>query len=326
MNISDISVTTIITTYNRFEYAKRAIKSVISQSCPCKEIIVVEDSGDSGIAEWIRLQNRKDIIYFRQTSNKGLASARNTGLKIAKGDLIAYLDDDDEWLSTRIEEQLKLYLALDNVEKTKLGCIQVGCQIIDENGKCISHGIPENEGQLRSSIMKLGVITHSSCFMFTKKALIEIDGFDEELGSGIDHDIWMKLAVNNYSNKIIAQPLVTVYMDDRATMMTDTRQRVLGINKYTEKWTPTYQEWFGNKKGEFFAKKYFILVIGGLAGIKFSNKSYREGLFATNQVFQRAVWNVSLMSYAFFRIIRVYVYHYFPSIRGIKKIFLGTNN
>lgn len=321
------TVTAIVTTFQRPEYAKRAIQSILDQTMLPLEIIVVEDASITGLEEWVLSQQRGDLIYIRHETNKGLAAARNTGLKIAKGELIAYLDDDDEWMSNRLEEQILEYQTLSDDTKNSLACIQVGCQILNGEGKIVSVALPVHNGKLKNSIMEIGgVITHSSSFLFTKYALTNVQGFDEKLISGIDHDIWMKLAVAGYSGHSIRKPLVVIHMDDRATMMTNTKQRILGIENYIKKWLPVYLEWFGTTDGVFFARRYFILVIAGLAGIKLAGNFYKDGFFAAKLVFKQAGFNFRLLTFAFSRMSKVYFYHAFPWLRHVKRVFVKSTD
>ena len=327
IKIDKISVSVIVTTFQRFEYVKRAIKSVLEQSVKCLEIIVVEDASTSGLNEWILEQKQPNLIYVRHETNKGLAAARNTGLNLAKGELIAYLDDDDEWLPNRLEEQIIFYQALSDGTKTNLACIQVGCKILNGLGEVVSIALPVHNGKIKKSIMEIGgVITHSSCFLFTNHALRNVQGFDENLISGIDHDIWMKLAVAGYSSFSIRKPLVFIHIDDRATMMTNTKQRVLGIENYIKKWSPVYHEWFGSKGGSFFSRRYFILVIAGLSGIKFATNFYRDGFFTAKLVFKKAGINFQLWTFAISRILKVYFYHAFPWLRHVKRVFAKSSD
>lgn len=279
----DCTVSAILTTYQRPELAKRALESILKQSWSPAEIIVVEDGGEpTMLAEWISGLNRSEVTYVRHETNRGLAAARNTGLQRSRCELIAYLDDDDQWLPARLEEQIRHFLSIR--DKENLAALQVGCKVMNDDGWEIGLVLPVNRGRLRESIMRNGAVTPSSSFLFVRSALLQVGGFDENLTSGIDHDIWMKLAVAGFSSEPIAKPLVTVVKDDRHSMMSDTQHRLKGINQYVAKWTPTYKEWFGERRGEEYARRYLIRVACRLAAEKLVSCSFRSSWVAIRAV------------------------------------------
>jgi glycosyltransferase involved in cell wall biosynthesis len=305
--MNQLAVSVVLTTYQRSLLAKRALQSILEQSFSPSEIIVSEDSGDTDLRDWLHNLGRDDINYVRHDSNLGLAAARNTGLRLASCELIAYLDDDDQWLPTRLQAQVEHFQSLPDDRKHKLASLQVGCTVVDAEGKKIADVLPVNQGNLRQSIIRNGASTPSSCFMFIRSALKAVGGFDEGLVSGIDHDIWMKLAVAGYSNEIIRRPLVIVTRDDRRQMMSDTERRIEGIAQYVEKWAPTYREWLGDSRGDTYARKYFINVVCRLAAQKLATGNYREGGIAARAALQRAGRSQGLLFFAVRRLMRTYL-------------------
>lgn len=317
-----VNVSAVLTTYQRPDLAKKALQSIFAQTQLPAEIIVVEDAGETDLEDWIAGLGRDNLQYVRHESNLGLSAARNTGLRLAKSELIAYLDDDDLWLPARLEEQATRYAELTGDRKKSLACVQVGCMIMNEHGECRGQVLPVNQGNLRDSIIKVGAATPSSSFMFIRSALLDIGGFDENLISGIDHDIWMKLAAAGYSNEIIRKPLVVVTRSSRPTMMSDTKRRITGIGQYVEKWTPTYKEWFGDSDGSLYARRYFIRVACGLAGNKFASRQFIEGVFATKSAVRRANGHPALLVYVLTRLLRAYVSNALPQLGVAKRALL----
>ena len=98
-----MNITVIIPTYNRYEFLKRAIRSVISQSYNAKEIIVVDDGSSDNTSKIV--QDFPFIKYIFQ-KNSGVSSARNLGIKNASHEWIAFLDSDDEWYESKLKEQI----------------------------------------------------------------------------------------------------------------------------------------------------------------------------------------------------------------------------
>ncbi len=94
------SVSAIITTYNRRTYVCKAVRSVLGQTLPVSEIVIVDDGSTDGTAESLRAEFG-DRIRIIEKSNGGVSSARAAGTAAAEGDWIAFLDSDDEWTPER---------------------------------------------------------------------------------------------------------------------------------------------------------------------------------------------------------------------------------
>ncbi|MGD1919378.1 MAG: glycosyltransferase family 2 protein [Pleurocapsa sp.] len=102
-------VSVVIPTYNRGDLILRAINSVCSQSYKNWEIIVVDDNSQDNTAEVVQeiIDRDRPIRYYRHSTNLGGSTARNTGIKQARGEYIAFLDSDDVWLTQKLTLQLK---------------------------------------------------------------------------------------------------------------------------------------------------------------------------------------------------------------------------
>jgi len=100
-------VSTIIPAYNCERYIKETIESVLSQTYKDIELIIIDDGSTDRTGEIVRSFESK-VEYIRQSKNTGPSAARNRGIEKAKGEYIAFLDGDDVWMPTKIEEQIKL--------------------------------------------------------------------------------------------------------------------------------------------------------------------------------------------------------------------------
>ena len=97
-------ISVIIPTYNRGALLGRAIRSVLAQSYRNIEIIVVDDASDDYSGAVVKEFSDNRLSYIRHDSNMGGAKARNTGIKAAKGEYIAFQDSDDEWVKDKLEK------------------------------------------------------------------------------------------------------------------------------------------------------------------------------------------------------------------------------
>ncbi|MGX8882598.1 glycosyltransferase family 2 protein [Methylovorus sp. SPW-M1] len=110
---ADFLVSVIIPTYNRYDSTCRAVKSVLNQTYKNIEIIVVDDrSKDDSyerLGHFFKDYNQQ-VILIQNPENSGAATGRNNGVKLAKGEFVAFLDSDDEWFPKKLEVQLQKHL------------------------------------------------------------------------------------------------------------------------------------------------------------------------------------------------------------------------
>jgi glycosyltransferase involved in cell wall biosynthesis len=124
-------VSVIIPTYNRSQFVTEAIDSVLHQTYPNIELIVVNDGSTDDTEQ--KLQPYLGNIIYEWQENQGPGPAVNTGLRVAKGKYIARLDDDDLFTPDKIEKQVKVF-----GENPDVGLVTSGCFITDSIGRIIS--------------------------------------------------------------------------------------------------------------------------------------------------------------------------------------------
>ena len=103
-------VSIILPTYNRAYIIEKGINSLLNQTYQDFEIIIVDDGSTDNTEEIIKKLQEKDkrIKYIKLKTNKGAATARNIGIKAARGEYIAFQDSDDEWMHEKLEKQVKV--------------------------------------------------------------------------------------------------------------------------------------------------------------------------------------------------------------------------
>ena len=102
----NINVSVIIPTYNRVKFLPVSIKSVLNQSFPVNEIIVVDNKSTDGTIDYIKDKFKEVRVLIEK--RKGVSFARNLGIVNSKNNWIAFLDSDDEWMSDKIKKQVEL--------------------------------------------------------------------------------------------------------------------------------------------------------------------------------------------------------------------------
>jgi glycosyltransferase involved in cell wall biosynthesis len=100
-------VSVIVPTFNRALVLPRAIASVLKQDYGNLELIVVDDGSTDETERVVAALSDRRISYYRVEANRGPAAARNTGIVLARGDLIAFQDSDDEWLPGKLRKQVR---------------------------------------------------------------------------------------------------------------------------------------------------------------------------------------------------------------------------
>lgn len=197
------SVSVIIPTYNRRELLSRALDSVMRQTRPADEIIVVDDGSDDGTAEMVA-QNYPTVICV-QHQNHGISYSRNRGVDRATGTWIAFLDNDDVWLPPKLGLQLT---ALKEEPRYQLCHTE---EIWIRNGRRVN---PMNKHKKRGGdtyldCLALCLISPSSVMM-SREFFQQIGGFDESLPACEDYDLWLRICADN-AVLYLEEPLLEKY-------------------------------------------------------------------------------------------------------------------
>lgn len=224
----DISV--IIPTYNRKEQLKKALSYFDNKFYENNELIVVDDFSIDGTEELI-LSHYKDVRYFKHSKNRGAAAARNTGIKNAKGNLIAFLDSDDEWLMNKLALQKQFLLTF---PETVGACSTAyylnrtssirGATKIDFKGEIIDWF---------DYFLKGCFISPGSTLMIHKFVFEDIGLFDESLKRLEDWD-WLLRFSQKYKMCIFNLPLARINVGDPP----QPNMVLTALKEFQDKWIP----------------------------------------------------------------------------------------
>lgn len=233
-------VSVIIPAYNRANTITRAINSVLNQTYRNFEIIIVDDGSLDNTKQFVESIKDKRIVYIRHSCNKGGSASRNTGIKIANGQYVAFLDSDDEWLSEKIEKQLELFHKLGN----SFGVIYTGFYIISKNkyifnrNEIIKKFIPEKKIYVLNDMLSKNCIGTLSTVMVRGNYLNMSGGFDESLKSCQDWDLYIKLfKLCKFDS--VSECLVKYYETNDPFRISNKRQAIVSgheriYNKYND--------------------------------------------------------------------------------------------
>lgn len=264
------SVAVIVTTHNRPLLLRRALQSVLAQTHAPDEVHVVDDGSEPEAAAAVREHCAAvGVPLWRHPQAKRVGAARNTGLRHSSSEMLAFLDDDDEWKPECLEKRLLAFGRLTPGEREQTGVVYCGGEnhLLDEGR--ITRISPRVRGDIRAAVCRNELFTIPSANLYTRAALERVGGYDEKLTSSLIHDLWMGLAVHGYRALPIDEPLViTRLASSHRSMVNDTQPRIRGVEQYLEKWGPTLEEWLGPKPGRRYVRHYRIRVLGGLAALK----------------------------------------------------------
>jgi glycosyltransferase involved in cell wall biosynthesis len=207
-------VSVIIPTHRRPTLLAAAIRSVLDQTYQDFEIIVVDDASRDNTEEVVRSFSDRRIRYYAHGRNWRVAAARNTGVLNSTAEIIAFLDDDDEWLPEKLERQVAILNRCDAVT----GVVYTGLQKIDRrDGRVIAVTNPTKEGHILFDLRRNCVGTASSIAM-RRICFDEVGLFDETIDFGEEYDLWIRIA-HAFDFACIPEPLVrySVHVEQLST-------------------------------------------------------------------------------------------------------------
>ena len=184
-------VSILLATYNGSRFIRRAIQSVLNQTFGNYELIIIDDCSNDGTFEILKeFENEERVIRLRNEVNLGYQKSLNRGIRSARGDYIAIIDDDDRWLDEgKLRKQVEF---LDTHPEHAL--VGTGMVAVDENGIELSRTLyPERDEEMRDQMLVRCYFAHSSV-MYRKSVAMNCGGYSEKRYPYDEYDLWLKLA------------------------------------------------------------------------------------------------------------------------------------
>lgn len=198
--MSEISV--IIPAYNSEKHIEEAIESLFAQSLPVKEIIVIDDGSTDGTASLVKKHGERVSYYFQE--NRGLAAARNTGIRKSTGYYLAFLDADDLYLPEKIEVQKRFLDDHPDIDMVFSDFEYFG-------GTLLRRPIPESfktgKGDIFLDLFRYNCIAIPTV-LIRRDCFEEVGFFDELLRAVEDYDLWLRLIKSKkigYIDRVLAK-------------------------------------------------------------------------------------------------------------------------
>jgi glycosyltransferase involved in cell wall biosynthesis len=192
----------IIPNYNYGRFLRETIESVLSQTYPSFEIVVVDDGSTDESLEILRTYGERVRVLTQR--NQGVSAARNHGISESRGDFVALLDADDVWLPTKLTQQMRLF------DQAQVGMVYCGLRYVDTTGKPLYDRCDGESGNVLTAMTLLrgsGVPASGSSALLRRACFERTGLFDEKLTTAADWDMWRRVACH-YEIRFVPQPLV----------------------------------------------------------------------------------------------------------------------
>lgn len=261
-------ISCVITTYKRpTSILKRAIDSIVNQTYKNIELIIVNDAPqEDQLREEIKnlLDKYKTIPinYIVNDKNMGACYSRNTGIKNAKGKFIAFLDDDDEWLPTKLKKQYEL------IVKEDVDLVYCSHYEIDGYGKTklIEEGLAR-EGKNTDDFERLlceNFIGSTSYPLIKLESIKNIGGFNLDLKSSQDYELWLRFT-KKYNIAYLREPLVKYHIT-KGSISDNMENKIQGFNYILSEFK---NEYLDNKRIYNYKLNYLAFICLKKGNIKY---------------------------------------------------------
>jgi glycosyltransferase involved in cell wall biosynthesis len=205
-------ISIVMPVHNREHTIGRAIESILNQTHASFELIIVDDASTDGTRNVVRFYDDKRIRYIAHAEKLGAPAARNTGIREAQAEWIAFHDSDDIWMPDKLEKQINRVL-------------QNGLEhaVYYTGFYRFKHGkreyIPEpdlrrKEGDIHRELLVKNFVS-TQTVLLPKACLDAVGGFDEEMPRLQDWELWIRLS-ERYPFCLVDEPLVHVFYSDNS--------------------------------------------------------------------------------------------------------------
>jgi glycosyltransferase involved in cell wall biosynthesis len=194
-------VSVVIPNHNYGRYLGQAIESVLAQTWPRVEILVI-DNGSTDDSEHVAARYG-DRVRWLQHENQGVSFSRNRGIRESSGELLAFLDADDLWVSNKLD------LQVERLTNPRVGLVSSGLEYINEAGDSLGANVEGRGGRvlIDLALRHPTVLAGSSSVLVRRECFARAGGFDAELSTAADWDMWRRIACH-FEFDIVRLPLV----------------------------------------------------------------------------------------------------------------------
>ena len=270
-----VQISVIIPIHNRNRLLFRCVESVIKQTFSPVEIIIVDDGSKECLKELhqkLCCLTRIPIKLVRNKLNRGASYSRNLGANLAAGNWLAFLDSDDYWENDKLERQNEL------LHDRKVDVVYCDNLIIDDEGRKRPSGKKLFSGDILPQLMSGWIPPNTSTLLIKRRTFLLVDGFDEDLSSCQDHDLWIRIAVNRFEVFGLPMALSCFTTDAENRISFDVERRSLGVRKFLKKWNGLLYSELGFPRCFIFRLDYVQKAIYPLLIALIKNRDFQKAL------------------------------------------------
>lgn len=205
-------VSVVIPTYNRADQIEDSVRSVLAQTYPPYEVIVVDDGSRDHTEQIVKKIKDDRVIYEKNNINAGVSSARNRGAELATGEWIAFQDSDDRWRKDKLQAQITY--SREHKEAKMIYCAYL-CHLMDGRKIRVPQQMPKESLRKKTefSEMFLKNIIGAPTIVVEREAFLESGGFKTELKSLEDWEFVLHFS-KKYPIGCVDEILVDAYLSD----------------------------------------------------------------------------------------------------------------
>lgn len=237
-------VSVIITTYDRPEYLRSAIESVRAQQYDPIELIVIDDHSPepaSTVVDSMDLRNVHSVRVRRHDENRGANAARNTGIRVARGEYVAFLDDDDRWAPEKLDRQIAMF------RHDGVGVVYTGIEKIVDGERVVNRREPI-DGDMTKALLCQNVVGTLST-VCVRADVAKAVPLDERFPSWADLEWYIRLSRETTFGRI-PDPLVTYEFSAHNRLSEDVSKERRSYELFLEEFEPLAAEY-----GRLFRRK-----------------------------------------------------------------------
>jgi glycosyltransferase involved in cell wall biosynthesis len=206
-NDDGMTVSVVVPLYNGRPYVEQALRSVVDQTVQPREVIVVDDGSTDGSPELVETLDAPVPVKVVRQANRGQSAARNLGVGLASGELIAFVDQDDEWRRNHLEALMRAIS-----KKPDIGWAYTDFDEMDSEGRTVTHSFMREHRLVHpktslAACLAGDLMVLPSASLIRKAALDDVGGFDERLAGYEDDDLFVRMFRADWKHVFVPKPL-----------------------------------------------------------------------------------------------------------------------